>query len=65
MQKWSYIHLNGNGMQSCAILAIEIVKATSLQYDQLKVVGCWCMINQLQTVQLTNTKLGIISMSLY
>ena len=43
----------------------ELAKATSLWYDQLKVVGCWCAIDQLQTMQLPNTKLGVVSTSLY
>ena len=38
----------------------KLSKATSLRYDQLKVVSCWCKINQLQTMQLLNTKLGIV-----
>ena len=41
-----------------------MMKATSLCCDQLEKTGCWRTMNQLQTMQFMNTKLGIISMAL-
>ena len=53
-------------LATCAVAGAkkELMMATSLQYEQLKVISCCCTINQLQPMQFTNTKVGIVSMIL-